>query len=97
MVLLSRLRYVAVIVTIFCEVTALWVTVKVPEVEPAGIVMALGTVTAEVKLLLNITLAPPVGAGTSRVTVPVTAVAEPPLTGLLLNVMLTGDGGCIVQ
>jgi hypothetical protein len=56
--------------------------VKVTEVAPAGTVTLAGTVIAELPGL-NVTTAPPAGAGAERVTVPV--VVWPPLTVLGLT------------
>jgi hypothetical protein len=47
------------------------VTVKVPEVEPAAIVIVDGTVPTEVLLLERLTTNPPAGAAPEIVTVPV--------------------------
>jgi len=62
---------VAVIVAEVLLATANVVTVKVPEVLPAGTVIDAGTVAAAVLVLCKETDAPPVGAGPVRVTVPV--------------------------
>ena len=64
----------AEIVTVLFEVTVLVVTVKVAVVEPGVAVMLEGTVATAVLLLESVTLAPPVGAGPLRVTVPVEGV-----------------------
>jgi hypothetical protein len=61
-----------------CEATGWVVTVNVAEVEPAGIVTRSGTLAAEGCALESATVAPPSGAGTLRVTVPVTD--RPPVT-----------------
>ena len=60
-------------------VTVLEVTVNVPLVAPAGIVMLAGTVAALVLLLVSVTTAPPDGAADVSVAVPV-ALALPPVT-----------------
>lgn len=65
----------AVIVSAVVVATALVVTGKVPELEPAAIVRLAGTVAAGL-LLANVTRIPPIGAAVARVTVP---VALPPL------------------
>jgi hypothetical protein len=60
-------------------VTVLDVTVNVPLVAPAAIVMLAGTVAALVLLLDNVTTVPPEGAAAESVAVPV-AFALPPVT-----------------
>lgn len=50
--------------------------------EPAGTVTLCGVVTAAWFDDARVTVAPPVGAGPSRLTTPATGVAEPPTTGL---------------
>jgi len=55
-------------------VTALVVTLKVADEDPAATVTFAGTVAA-LPLLRNVITAPPAGAGLERVTVP---VREPP-------------------
>jgi hypothetical protein len=67
------------IVTDAEAVTALDVTVNVPLVAPAAIVMLAGTVAAVVLLLESVTTAPPEGAAALSVAVPV-AFALPPVT-----------------
>ena len=67
------------IVTDAEAVTALDVTVNVPLVAPAAIVMLGGTVAAFGLLLDNVTTAPPDGAAAESVAVPV-AFALPPVT-----------------
>lgn len=64
-------------VTWVVVVTAVWVTLKVADVLPAGIVIAVGTVAAGL-LVDRVTVRPPMGAGPVRVTVPVTVVFELP-------------------
>jgi hypothetical protein len=60
----------AEIVTLVAVLTPVVVTVNVPVVLPAGIVMLAGTVATVVLLLVSVTTAPPVGAATPSVTVP---------------------------
>jgi hypothetical protein len=61
----------AVIVTELLPAEGLVVTVKVPEVLPARIVIEAGTVAMDVLLLVSMTVVPPTGAGPESVTVPV--------------------------
>jgi hypothetical protein len=58
-------------VTDVLEATGLVVAVKVAVVAPAGTVTVAGTWAAAVLLEVNVTAAPPVGAGPLSVTVPV--------------------------
>ena len=76
------------------EVTVLDVTVKVPVVAPATIVMLAGTVAALVLLLDKVTTAPPDGAAAERVAVPC-AFALPPVTlvGEIESADSVGAGG----
>jgi hypothetical protein len=67
-----------VIVTAVVEATEFVVAVKVAVVAPAATVTDAGTWAAAVLLEVKLTTAPPVGAGLSRVTVPVDDV--PPAT-----------------
>jgi len=67
--------------------TTLVVTVNVAEVFPAATVTLVGTVAADVLLLVRVTTAPPVGAAPLRVTVPVEGL--PPVT--LLGFSETDD------
>jgi hypothetical protein len=62
-------RYVAVIVAVCVELTALVVTVKVADVAPAGMLTIAGTVAA-VELEDRETTAPPAGAAAVKSTVP---------------------------
>jgi hypothetical protein len=76
-------------------VTVFEVTVKVPLVEPAGIVTLAGTVAAFVLLLDNVTTAPPDGAGAVSVAVPV-AFALPPVT-LVGEMESNESAGAVVE
>ena len=67
-----------VIVTEALAATGLVVAVKVAVVEFAATVTLAGTWAAAVLLLDSVTIAPPVGAGPFKVTVPVEEV--PPIT-----------------
>ena len=80
---------VAVIVTVVLVATALVVIGKVVLWEPAGTVTVVGTVT-EGSLLERLIIAPFVGAGPYRVTLPVTLL--PPDTGFGLNVTKSSNG-----
>lgn len=70
-------RLVAVIMAFVVAFTGVVDTVNEPLVWPAGITILAGTEAAGL-LLESVTLAPPVGAGAARVTVPVDGV--PPVT-----------------
>jgi len=65
------------------------VTVNVALVCPAAIVTVVGT-DAKVPLLVKPTVAPPVGAGVARVTVPVDEVPPTTEVGLSVNEERTG-------
>lgn len=78
-VALSLLLDVAVIRALVTELTAVVLTVKVPLVWPAGIVMLAGSVAAPL-LLVSVTDTPFGPAGEARITVPIEG--EPPVTGL---------------
>jgi hypothetical protein len=67
------------------------VTVNVPVRDPAGIRIVAGTVAMLVLLLVSATLAPSVGAGPVRVTVPVDACPPETLLGLKLTDAGVGD------
>jgi hypothetical protein len=74
-----------VIVTDVSEPTGLVVAVKVAVVAPAGTVTVAGTCAAAVALDVSATAAPPVGAGESRVTVPVDDTPPSTVAGLTLT------------
>lgn len=76
----------AVIVVVVLAATAKVVTVKVPVELPLGIVTDAGTVPAAVLLEVKLTTAPPVGAGSFKVMVPVADV--PPATDVGLTLTL---------
>jgi len=86
--------YVSVIVTVVVELTGVVVTVKVAEVEFAGIVRVAGVAAAEL-LSDSATWIPPAGAGPFRVTVPVEEV--PPVTDVGDRVTDDGVGGLTVS
>ena len=59
---------------------------------PAGIVTDVGTVADKIELV-RVMMRPPVGAGPVKVTVPVTAVVELPLTVVGLTTIEVIAGG----
>jgi hypothetical protein len=65
--------------------TALVDTVKFALVAPDAAVTLVGTVATAVSLLESVTTAPPAGAASLRVTVPVEGVPPVTLVGLRLN------------
>jgi hypothetical protein len=70
--------------------TANVVTVKVALVPPAGTVTDVGALAACTLLLVSPTTAPPVGAGSASVTVPVELVPPVTVVGLKLNELRAG-------
>jgi len=74
-------------VATFLMGTAFVLIVKVAEVASAGTVMLAGTFATASLVLVNVTTAPPVGAGLLRVTMPCEGV--PPLTFAGLSVRET--------
>jgi hypothetical protein len=91
------LLYAAVIVTAVVEDTLPVVAVKVVVVAPAATVTDAGTWAAAVFELVRVTTAPPVGAGLSRVTVPVEEA--PPMTevGVTLTPLKAATGAVTVR
>ena len=87
---------VAVIVAEVWEVTATVVMLNVAVFAPAETTIDVGTVTAALELT-RLTLNPPVGAIPVRVIVPVTVVADPPVTTVGETVTLESVGGCTVR
>ncbi len=81
---LTVLPEVPVMVAMVVLLTLLVFTGKVPLLDPAGIVMLMGTV-AEPVLLVSVTTTPPAPAGEPKVTVPVDN--DPPLTGFGVKVI----------
>lgn len=71
------------------------VTVKVPEVAPAAMVIVAGTVPTAVLVLERLTLNPPVGAGPEILTVPVDEAGCVTVAGL--RVRLDSVGGFTVR
>jgi hypothetical protein len=84
-------------VTVVSAATGNVVTLKPPEVEPAGIVMLEGTVAAEVFKLESKTAAPPVGAAVLSVAVPGTAAPARAVVGLSVNEDSAGGAGVTVS
>lgn len=81
----------AEIVTFVEEETEEVVMVKAAVVDPAGTDTLTGTCAAAVLLLLNVTVAPPVGAAALKVTVPCELLPPTTLVGFSVNVLkLTG-------
>lgn len=80
-VLAELLLYVAAIVALELLVTVVVVPLKVADVAPAATVTDAGTVSAE-SLLVNVTLAPPLGAAPLSVTVQVELIELLMLAGL---------------
>ena len=73
-----------------------WVeTVAVAVVAPAGTVMLVGTVAADVLELASVTTAPPAGAGLFSLTVAVDG--EPPVTLVGLRVIADKTGALTVR
>jgi hypothetical protein len=83
---------VAVRVVVLVAETLRWVTAKLAEEDPAGIVNDARTVAAVLFELTRVTFAPPAGAGPLRVTMPVTSVCDPPTTELLLRTTPVSEG-----
>ena len=83
------------IVTLVLAATGIAVIAKVAVEAPAGTVTLVGTVAAEVLLLVKLTATPPVGAAPLSVTVPVDV--PPPVT--VAGLRLTDDkvGGLMVR
>lgn len=75
------------------DVTLWLVTVKVAEVDPAGMVTLPGTIATEVLLLDKVTAAPPVGAAALSVTVPVEVVMPATVVGFKLKDASVAAGG----
>ena len=73
------------IVTAVVAATGLVVAVNVAVVAPAATVTDAGTWAAAVLLEVNVTTAPPVGAGPLSVTVPVEEVPPGTVAGLTLT------------
>jgi len=76
-----------VIVTAVLATTGLVVAVKAAVVAPAGTVTDAGTCAAAVLLDVNATTAPPVGAGLSKVTVPVDDTPPSTVAGFTLTAL----------
>ena len=81
---ITLLAEVAVIGAGVVEFTGVVVTVKVPLLCPAGIVIVAGTL-ADPEPLLSVTCTPPAPAGAVSVTVPVEG--DPPVTGFGLKLI----------
>jgi hypothetical protein len=86
-----------VIVTDVLEATGLVAAVKVAVVAPAGTVTDAGTWAAAVLPEVKPTTAPPVGAGLSRVTVPVDDTPPSTVAGLTLTPLSAGTGALTVR
>lgn len=89
--------YVPVITAEEVAATPLVVMVKVAVVVPADTVTLLGVCATPVLLLDNVTLAPPVGAGPVRVTVPVELLPPTKVVGLRVRDVRAAAGGVTVR
>ena len=85
------------IVTAWSATTALVVAWKVAVVCPAATVTDEGTCAAAVFELVKLTTAPPVGAGVSRVTVPVDDTPPSTEVGLTLTPVSAANGAVTVR
>ena len=88
---------VPLIATVAVDVTGRVVTAKVAFVAPDGMVTFVGTVAAEVFALARLTTTPVGPAAPVSVTVPVTAVAEPPVTLVGESVTVCTPGAWTVR
>ena len=79
------------------DATGLVVAVKAAVVAPAGTVTDAGTCAAAVLLDVNATTAPPVGAGLSKVTVPVDDTPPSTVAGLTLTALSAATGAVTVS
>jgi hypothetical protein len=77
--------------------TAVVVAVKVAVVAPASTVTVAGTWAAAVLLELKLTTAPPVGAGLSKVTVPVDDTPPSTVVGFTLTLLNAATGAVTVS
>jgi hypothetical protein len=81
-----------VTVTAVVEATELVVAVKAAVVAPAATVTDAGTWAAAVFELVSVTTVPPIGAGLSRVTVPVDEVPPRTEVGFMLTPLSAAAG-----
>jgi hypothetical protein len=86
-----------VIVTTVLEVTGLVVAVNVAVVAPASTVTVAGTWAAAVLLEVKLTTTPPVGAGLSKVTVPVDDTPPSTVAGFTLTELSAATGAVTVS
>jgi hypothetical protein len=86
-----------VIVTTVLEATVLVVAVKVAVVAPATTVTVAGTWAAAVLLEVKLTTTPPVGAGLSKVTVPVDDTPPSTVAGFTLTALSAATGAVTVS
>jgi hypothetical protein len=84
-------------VTAVSEATGPVVAAKVAVVAPAGTVTVAGTCAAPVLPEVRLTTAPPVGAGLSRVTVPVEDAPPSTVAGLTLTPLRAATGAVTVK
>ena len=85
------------IVTTVLEATVLVVAVNVAVVAPASTVTVAGTWAAAVLLLVKLTVAPPVGAGLSKVTVPVEGTPPSTVAGFTPTPLSAATGAVTVN
>ena len=79
------------------DATGLVVAVKAAVVAPAGTVTDAGTWAATVLLDVKLTTAPPVGAGLSKVTVPVDDTPPSTVAGFTLTALSAATGAVTVR